>query len=74
MSDVLKPTAIDQDPPITVTVWVAVPNDKGHLVVTGECQIRGDQAPVWKSSDTQTGAILTRSLTALQLKQGGKLL
>lgn len=74
MSDVLKPTAIDQDPPITVTVWVAVPNDKGHLVVTGECQIRGDQAPCWKSSDGQTGAILTRAMAALKLQQGGQLL
>lgn len=68
------PTAIDQDPPIAVQVWVTVPNDKGHVVVTAECQIRGDQAPVWKSSDGQTAEILTRVLSALQLQQGGKLL
>lgn len=68
------PTAIDQDPPITVQVWVTVPNDKGHVVVTGECQIRGDLAPVWTSSDKDTEAVLTRAMQALKLKQGGQLL
>ena len=60
------PTAIDQNPPVKVTVWVTVPDERGHNAVTGECIMHGDEKPVWKLKDAQTEAILVRALSALK--------
>jgi hypothetical protein len=66
MSAADQPTAIVQHPPKRITVWLTVPDARGHNKVVAECVMQDDAKPVWVTKDASTEMHLTRALTALK--------